>query len=274
MRMDAYQYLLTDRHGPVFRVWLNRPELRNAFNPQLIAELTDCFRGIRLEDGVRAVILGGRGPFFCAGADLNWMSEMVSYTPQENYEDALRLTMMLEALDNCPAVVVAAVQAGAYGGALGLMACCDIVIADLEARFAFSETRLGIGPATIAPYVVAKIGLTHARSLMLTGQGFDATHAQQIGLAHRLVPVEKVEHAAQAAAQNVLLASPAAAAKTKELLLELAGAHDKAIQERTAHLIAELRASPEGQEGLDAFIKKRQPSWQDDHEYGIPTYKV
>ncbi len=272
--MGDYQLLLTDRHGPVLRVWLNRPELRNAFNPQLIAELTDCFRGIQPGDGIRAVILGGRGPFFCAGADLNWMSDMVKYTTEENYEDALRLAMMLEVLDHCPAVVIAAVQSGAYGGALGLMACCDIVLADLEARFAFSETRLGIGPATIAPYVISKIGLTHARSLMLTGQGFDATHAQQIGLVHRLVPVENLEQAAQAMAQNVLLASPAAIAKTKELLLEIGEVKGKETLERTAHLIAELRASPEGQEGLDAFINKRQPAWQDDHEYGIPTFKV
>jgi methylglutaconyl-CoA hydratase len=272
--MPAYQHIITDRTGPVLRVWLNRPELRNAFNPQLIDELATCFTGVRGDAGIRAVLLGGRGPFFCAGADLNWMAEMVHYTSEQNYQDALRLAEMLEAIDTCPAAVIGVVQCGAYGGALGLMACCDIVVCDMEARFAFTEVRLGLAPATIAPYVIAKIGVSHARSMMIAGQGFDAPHAQHIGLVHRLVPVESLEQAAQAMAQNVLLAGPAAVVHTKQLLRELAGAPSTEVKESTAKLIAELRAGEEGQEGLDAFIKKRQPRWQADHGLGIPTLKV
>ena len=269
--MDHYEHLVVDDHGALLRIWLNRPELRNAFNPQLVAELTDVFRGIHVGGPVRVVTLGGRGQFFCAGADLNWMAEMVNYTGEENYEDALRLAGMLETLDSCPAFVICHVQRGAFGGALGLMSCCDAVVCDMEATFAFSETRLGISPATIAPYVLSKIGLTHGRSLMLSGQRFDSAHAEHIGLVHRIAPLDYLEQTALAMADAALLASPAAVAKSKALLRDLGGAVSEGTRQKTAALIAELRASGDGQEGLKAFLSKRRPAWQEASGLGMAT---
>lgn len=261
--MAEPEHLQIERVGPVVHVWLNRPEVRNAFNPQLIAELTAVFNSLGAEDGTRAVALGGRGKVFCAGADLTWMREMAGYTREENLADARRLADMLAALDGCACPLVGRVQRGAMGGALGLMACCDSVICTDDALFAFSEVRLGISPATIAPYVISKVGAAHARDLFLSGERFSAGRALSTGLVHRVVPVDELDAAVEEKLGELLQAGPHAAAATKALIRDVAPALTPHLREQTAQLIAELRASAEGQAGLSAFLAKRQPPWQE-----------
>ena len=262
----TYRHLAVNPEDSILRVWLDRPAVRNAFNAELVSELTSCFRSISAGGSIRAVVLGGRGGVFCAGADLNWMRETADYDEQENYADALRLADMLAAVHNCPCPVVCRVQKAAMGGALGLMACCDSVICTDNSVLAFSEVRLGISPATIAPYVIAKIGVSHARDLFLSGQRFSARHALNIGLVHRLTPPEQLDEAVGDKLSELLLAGPRAASATKSLLLDLAGAHTPQVREQTAQLIAALRTSEEGQEGLRAFLEKNRPAWQEESE--------
>jgi len=263
MNTNSYKCLAIDREDPVMRIWLNRPAVRNAFNPQLIAELRNCFNSIQDDNNVRVVLLGGRGDVFCAGADLNWMQDMAGYSKEENYEDALELADMLAALNQCPCPIICRVQKAAMGGALGLMACCDTVICADDCVLAFAETRLGISPATIAPYVVAKIGTSNARDLFLSGQRFSAQHAFNIGLVHQLSAPSDLDEVVANKVSEALLAGPKAARATKKLLLSLADTISSEIREQTAKLIAELRASAEGQEGLAAFLAKRRPEWQE-----------
>jgi methylglutaconyl-CoA hydratase len=260
--MTSYTCLETELTGGVLSVWLNRPELRNAFNAELIGELADCFGAIGAGGDTRVVVLGGRGPVFCSGADLHWMQEMVRYSEAENQADALRLAQMLAALDGCACPVLGRVQKAAFGGALGLLACCDSVIATSDAQFGFPEVRLGIAPATIAPYVVSKIGVSNARDLFLSGETFGAEHARRIGLVHQVVEPADLDAAVSAKLTELLKAGPLAAAETKKLIRQVSGADLAAYQESTARLIAALRVSEEGQDGLKAALDKRKPSWR------------
>jgi methylglutaconyl-CoA hydratase len=236
--------------GPVLRVTMARPERRNAFDASLIAELTEAFADV---GDARAVVLSGEGASFSAGADVEWMRSSVELTQEENIEDALRLRAMLDAIDGCPAPVVARVQGHALGGGVGLVACCDIVIAEPGAQFAFSEVKLGIVPAVISPFALAKIGPSAARRLFVTGERFGADVALRIGLVHEVtgeldVGVERV-------VGELLSAGPAAARGAKELARAPFGADE------TARRIAAHRTSDEGQEGLRAFLEKRAPTW-------------
>lgn len=261
--MADCQCIELEARGDVLWIWLNRPEVRNALNPQLIAELTECLLNQASSDQApRAIVLGGRGPVFCAGADLAYMREIAGFGPEQNREDALRLAALFEALDSCPCPVVCRVQHGGFGGALGLIACCDSVIADEDATFSFPEVRLGIVAATIAPYVLAKIGLSHARDLLLSGERFTAPYATRIGLVHQCVASAALDLAVEAKLAELLMAGPLAARATKQLLQELHGAPSAAVKEQTAALIADMRASAEGQEGLAAALGKRKPAWQ------------
>ncbi|MCH7472886.1 enoyl-CoA hydratase/isomerase family protein [bacterium] len=260
--MSKYEHLEVEPDGPVARVWLNRPEVRNAFNPALIAELTDCLSSVGQQEGVRVVVLGGRGKMFSAGGDLAWMRGMVDYSAEENLADARRLTDMLRATSACPCPVVCRVQGGAMGGGMGIMACCDSVICTTEAVFALSEVRVGLSPATITPYVAAKIGYSHIRDLALSGERFDAQRALSIGLVHQVVPETELDAAVEAKVSELLKAGPEAAAATKALLRDVAGAISPEDEERGAQLIAGLRVSREGQEGLSAFVQKRKPDWR------------
>ncbi len=264
---QGFQFLTVERKGAVATVILNRPEFHNAFNAALIDELTRCFAALGLEDGEadgpgpRAIVLTGAGTSFSAGADLHWMRQSLDLTVEENRADAERLAAMFEAIDRCPRPVVARVNGAAFGGGAGLIAVCDVAVAAAGARFAFSETKLGIGPAVIAPYVLRTIGESHARALFLTGARFDAERAREIGLVHQVVPPDGLDAAVREQLALLLSSGPGAIAAVKGLLRELRSLDSAASRRETAALIARLRTSPEGQEGIRAFLEKRQATW-------------
>jgi enoyl-CoA hydratase/carnithine racemase len=243
--------LRVERDGALLRIAMARPERRNAFDASLIAELTDAFTDV---GDARAVVLSGDGPSFCAGADVEWMRSSVELTHDENVADALRLRAMLDAIDGCPAPVVARVQGHALGGGCGLVACSDIAIASPDAQFAFSEVKLGIVPAVISPFALAKIGPGAARRYFVTGERFGADVALRIGLVHEVA--EDFDAAVEHVVGELLSAAPNAARAAKEL------ARAPLSAEETAQRIAAHRTSDEGQEGLRAFLEKRSPGWR------------
>lgn len=238
---------------------LDRPDQRNAFNAELIAELTAVARELT-HDRPRAVVLAGAGPSFSAGADLTWMRSMRGRSEEENLADARTVAAMFRALDELPCAVIGRVHGHAMGGGAGLVAVCDTVVAAADTVFAFSEVKLGIAPAVISPYVVRSIGRSHARALFVTGERFDAARAEQIGLVHCTVDVEDLDALVAALLDEVLAAGPEAVAAAKRLP-ELASAPLDDAGEATARVIAELRTGAEGQEGMAAFLEKRKPSW-------------
>jgi methylglutaconyl-CoA hydratase len=249
------------QHG-VAVVTLNRPDLHNAFNETLIAELTELLNVLDADDDVRAVVLAGSGKSFCAGADLNWMKKMAGYGPAENLADAQALALMLRTLNGLSKPTVARVQGAAYGGGVGLTACCDIAIAAIEASFALSEARLGLIPATISPYVIEAIGARQARRYFLTGERFDAAEAYRIGLVHDIVPIAELDDRVNELLGQLLLAGPRAQMECKALIRGVAHRPiDAAVIGGTAEHIAAVRASPEGKEGVAAFLDKRAASW-------------
>jgi methylglutaconyl-CoA hydratase len=243
--------LRIERDGDVLRVTLARPDRRNAFDAELIAELASAFVDV---GRARAVVLAGEGPSFCAGADVEWMRSSIDLSYDENVADALALRRMLESIDGCPAPVICPVQGHALGGGAGLVACADVVIAAPDAVFAFSETKLGIVPAVISPFALAKIGPSWARRLFPTGERFGAELAQRIGLVHELA--DDLNAAVERVLGELRSAGPRAARAAKRLVLDapLDGLE-------TARRIAERRTSDEGQEGLRAFLEGRRPDW-------------
>jgi methylglutaconyl-CoA hydratase len=245
--------LRVERDGSVLRVTLARPERRNAFDAALIDELTTAFADV---GEARAVVLRGDGPSFSAGADVEWMRSSVELSFDENVADALRLRALLDAIDGCPAPVVAAVQGHALGGGCGLVACCDIAIASPDAQFAFTEVKLGIVPAVISPFALAKIGPGAARRWFVTGERFSAGTALQIGLVHEVAA--DLDAAVTRVVGELLAAGPQAARAAKRLARAPLSAGE------TARLIAQHRTSDEGQEGLRAFLDKRPPAWDGD----------
>ncbi len=247
--------------GYVAQVVLNRPEVHNAFNAELIARLTDTFEALREREQVRVVILRGEGASFCAGADLHWMREMVNYSHAQNLDDARALARMFEVIDHCPKPVIARVHGSAMGGGVGLVAVCDLAFATPDARFAFSEVKLGLIPAVIAPYVVRKIGYGHARALFLTGERFDAETAHRIGLVYRVVPADQLDEAIRQTVANLLQNGPQAMTAAKMLLYATQTLPPDELRSLTVARIAELRVSAEGQEGIRAFLEKRKPSF-------------
>jgi len=248
----------------VVTVTLNRPERHNSFDDALIAALTDCFRRLGGDAGVRAVVLAGRGRSFSAGADLDWMRRVAGYGAAENEADARALAAMLHALDRMPKPTVALVQGAAYGGGVGLVACCDVAIAAERASFCLSEVRLGLTPATISPYVVNAIGARHARRYFQTAEVIPAARAREIGLVHELVADDDALAEAGAAMLATLLGNaPEAQAEAKALVFLAEGRPvDEATGDETARRIAQRRASAEGREGLAAFLGKRTPAWR------------
>src|SRR5215210_7441358 len=257
-----YEHLKRTGDGAVVTVTLARPDSHNALNAALIEELTSCFEEISDDERERVVVLAGEGRSFCAGADVGYMRETASFSYEENLEDARRLAMMFWTIDECPKPVVAKVQGAAMGGGAGLVAVADVVVVDAEARFAFSEVRLGIAPATIAPFVVRKIGISHARSLFLTGERFGSERAREIGLVHRIVPKDGLDEAVEEKVGELLLGGPVAQATLKGLLRRLETTEPMEAPGLTARVISELRTGEEGQEGLAAFIEKREPRWR------------
>lgn len=253
----------SDRAG-IRTLALNRPQLHNAFDDTLIAELTDALRAAGSDPAVRAVVLTGEGASFSAGADLNWMRGMAKASEAQNREDSLRLARLMRTLQYLPKPTVARVNGAAYGGGVGLIACCDIAIGTDAAKFGLTEVKLGLVPAVISPYVVAAIGLRQARRLFLTGELFDAPTAQRIGLLHQCVPADSLDEAVDGTLAALAKAGPVAQAEAKRLALGVAGLDEtraEAIDRENAALIARLRVSAEGQEGLGAFLDKRTPAW-------------
>jgi methylglutaconyl-CoA hydratase len=253
------------RVGPVARVTLSRPEVRNAFNAELIADLHDTFTTLADEppEDLRAVVLAGEGAAFCAGADVAWMRASAALSIEDNEADARRMAEMLESIDACPVPVVARVHGAALGGGMGLCAVVDVTLATADTRFGFTETKLGILPAVISPFVIARIGEGHARALFPTGESFDAERALRIGLVHEVLPDEPALDARLAILLDELLAAgPTAARAAKAVILEQRGLDPVGRRALTVAAIAEQRISSEGQEGLTAFLEKRAPSWR------------
>ncbi len=257
--------------GVVAHVVLDRPDIHNAFDAGMIDALRQAFAHLSNESpsALRAVVLRGEGASFCAGADIAWMRASAGLTREQNEADAMALSAMLDAIDRCPAPVIARVQGVALGGGMGLCAVSDLVIAEAGARFGFTETRLGILPAVIAPFVVAKIGETHARALFPGGRRFDATRAVRIGLVHEIVEGEAaLDRAVEAAVDDILRAGPTAARAAKAIVREIRGLPHESTRWHTARRIAGQRVSEEGQEGLRAFLEKRRPAWAPEREDG------
>ena len=254
------------RDGPFARVTLARPKTRNAFDAQLIDELRGTFERLAAEPSevLRGVVLAGEGPIFCAGADVEWMRASVGLSVDENERDAAAMQAMFSAIDACPAPVIARVQGAALGGGMGLCAVADIVIATAATEFGFTETRLGIIPAVISTFVLPKIGESHARALFVTGQRFDADRARSIGLVHEVVAdVAALDVRVDELLGDLRAAGPAAARAAKVLGRELRALHPDEARRHVVREIARRRTSPEGQEGLTAFVEKRPPRWRD-----------
>lgn len=257
----AYRFLVTHRDGPVERLTLNRPDVRNAFNEEMIAELTHWAAATADDDEIRAVVLDGAGPVFCAGADLAWMSKMVTYTHVENISDATAAATMFAALDELPMPVIGRIHGAALGGGAGLAAICDIAVADESTVFGFTEVKLGIVPAMISPFVLSRIGASAAREMFLTGMRFPAARASEIGLISASVPASELAARVNGYVTEILSAAPEAVATIKALIRRVAGHPPGDVRGLTAETLAERRASAEGQEGMQAFLTKRKPSW-------------
>ena len=253
--------LAVDANGRA-TVTLNRPEVHNAFDDVLIAQLTETFESLGKRADVRVVLLAANGKSFSAGADLGWMRRMANYSEAENRADAEQLARLIHVLDALPKPTVARVQGAAIGGGVGLVAACDVAIASEAASFALSEVRLGLIPAIISPYVIGAIGPRQARRYMLTAERFDAVEAKRIGLVHQAVPAVELDVAVDAVVAALLLGGPEAVRESKALARDVGGSPDDATRADTARRIARLRASPEGKEGVSSFLEKRKPRWQ------------
>ena len=262
-----YTPFFLEEIGPngVARITLTRVDVHNAFNDALIAELTAALQGLDNDPRVRMVILAAKGRSFSAGADLNWMKEMAGYGESENLKDARGLAELMRTLNELSKPTLALVQGAAFGGGVGLVACCDIAIAAEEASFCLSEVRLGLIPAVISPYVIAAMGQRAARRYFLSAERFPASEALRLGLVHEVVSGEDLETRGQRLSQVLLAGGPAAQRETKDLIFAVSNkAIDEAVIEDTAVRIARLRKSPEGREGVNAFLEKRKPDWAQD----------
>ena len=257
------QAVITALDGGVLTVSLNRPEQHNAMNPAIMRDLTRIFSWLPGRGDVRVVVLSGNGRSFCAGADLSFMRAAADYTYEQNVADGQAIFDLMLAVDRCPQPVVGRVNGAAIGGGAGLVSCCDIVVAAERATFAFSEARLGIVPAVISPFVLSRIGPSHARELFLTGERFDARRAQAIGLVHHIVADSDLDATVADRVAQLLQAAPGAQAAIKELIRTVAYQPKESARDYTAETIARRRASDEGREGMSAFLEKRKPWWQE-----------
>ncbi|HEX9767619.1 MAG TPA: enoyl-CoA hydratase/isomerase family protein [Kiloniellales bacterium] len=257
------QLVLQQIDKGVGRLTLNRPEVHNAFDDALIGELTAALLALEADPQVRAVVLAAAGKSFSAGADIAWMQRMAGYSERENLEDARALAGLMSTLDRLAKPTVALVQGAAFGGGVGLVACCDIAIASEAATFSLSEVKLGLIPAVISPYVVAAMGPRAARRFILTAERFSAQQALHHGLVHEVVPADRLEETARHFLDHLAQGGPRAQAAAKDLILSLAGQPiSRALVEETAERIARIRVGEEAREGLAAFLEKRKPGWQ------------
>ncbi len=250
-----------DQRG-VARLTINRPEIHNAFDDALIEQLIQMLERVEADSTIRILILGSEGKSFSAGADLNWMRRMADYTSEENFADAMQLAKLMECLNGLSKPTIARVQGAAFGGGVGLVACCDMAVASDNALFSLSEVRLGLIPAVISPYVVAAIGERASRRYFVTAERFFATQAKQMGLLHEVVKPEQLDETVEKLLQEILKGSPAAQTAAKKLVADVAfkPLNENLIRE-TAQRITDIRASDEGKEGLNAFLQKRTPGW-------------
>ena len=257
-----YQYLEIEQNNQVATVWLNRAELHNAFNTQVIEELTNCFTALNTRNDVRVVILAGRGKSFSAGADLNWMKQAGQASKQDNEADALKLAKMLQSLATLKQPTIARVHGIAFGGGMGLASACDICVASVDAKFATSEVRLGLAPSTISPYVIRAIGARQASRYFLTAERISANQAQNIGLVHEVISAEDLDAKVDEIVQVLLLGGPEAQASSKQLI-QLVDQQElnEALLLETAQHIAHVRQGAEAKNGLTAFLNKQSPDW-------------
>lgn len=261
MKPDSYQTIDVAEDEPVARLTLSRPDVRNAFDEVLIAELTAAVKALEGRRDIRVAILSGAGEVFSAGADLNWMRRVAGYTYEQNVADAMALADLVESLYMMPQATVARVNGPCIGGGLGLLAACDVAVASSDAFFAFREVRLGISPATISPYVIRKIGERNARDCFLTGRRLEAAAALSIGLVNEVVAPEALDDAVDRWVGRFLHSGPEAVKATKHLIARVSRAQIREIKADTADVIAKLRGSEEGREGFAAFFEKRKPDW-------------
>jgi methylglutaconyl-CoA hydratase len=257
------RWLTVTIDGKVARLTLNRPEVHNALDGELIGELHRAFEELGAADSevVRVVVLAGAGRSFCAGADVNWMRASLDFSEEENIADAMRMARMFDTVNRCPLPVVARIHGAALGGGVGLAAVCDVAVASAAAVFGLSEVKLGIAPAVISPYVIAKIGRSQARAFFLTGQRFDAQRAFQIGLVHHVVPGEQLDAEVDRICGEFMTAAPRAIKRAKALIAAVPDMTHAEAMQFTAETIASLRTSPEGQDGLRAYLERRKPGW-------------
>ncbi len=263
MADKKYETILVSHEGKIARVWLNRPEIHNAFNAVMIQELIDAFQGIAQEESVRVAVFSGKGKSFCAGADLNWMREVIRYSFEQNLAESLQIAELHYQIYSLPKPTIARVNGTAIGGGTGFLSACDIVVAAEDAKFGLSEVKMGLVPAAISPYVLRRIGENQARQYFLTGERFDARRALDIGLVNVVAPPEKLDEKIDGLIDSLLSSGPEALASCKELLRRVPGMSFEEAKEYTARMIAELRVSREGQEGMAAFLEKRKPNWTD-----------
>ncbi|UCB58454.1 MAG: enoyl-CoA hydratase/isomerase family protein [Thermoplasmatales archaeon] len=244
-------------------VYLNRPDVHNALNEQLMKELTICFKKLAVDDNIRIIILTGKGKSFCAGADLNWMKNMVKYSMEKNIEDSKLLLDLFESIYNCPKPVIGRVNGNAFGGGIGLFAVCDIVIVVPECKFAFSEVKLGIIPSVISTYVRRRINISNMKRLFLTGEHFDSIYAKEIGLVDFIISYEELDTLVEKYIKILLSSGPKAISEVKKLVDSYEQMKLKDYKKYTVEKISELRVSDEGQEGINAFLEKRKTNWSE-----------
>lgn len=261
-----FRHLVLEIESQIARVTLNRPEVRNAFNDRLIHELHECFKSLGEREDLRAVILSGAGKVFCAGADINWMRSSIQYTREENFDDAMRMAEMLQAIDRCPVPVIARVHRAAFGGALGLIGASDIAVASRDTKFSFSEVRLGILPAVISTFVLRKIGYGQARRYFLTGEVFDAEQAKAMGLVHEVVDEDELDTTVENLIEAIRKAGPKAVREAKKLLHTLPHIDPGERVRFCAETIARVRVTDEAQAGLKAFLDRESPPWLNPNE--------
>jgi len=258
---SSYTTLACKTDGPVGRVWFNRPEIHNAFNATVIDEMSRLFAELAKDTNIRVVVLSGKGRSFCAGADLNWMREVVKQSYEENLAESNALADLFYQLYTFKRPIVGMINGAAIGGGTGFVALCDIAIAARSAKFSFSEVKIGVVPACIGPYVIRKMGEGKARELFITGERMNAERACEVGLVNRVVDDDQLEAAVEAQVQTILSSGPEAVAMAKKLISEVPGMTPVQFKPFTAEMIASLRVSEEGQEGMAAFLEKRKPSW-------------
>lgn len=263
MKMPEYKTIEVERNNKIAKIYLNRPEVHNALNNFLINDLYDIFEKLNLEDDIRAIVLTGNGKSFCAGADLNWMKSVINYDYEQNYQESLKLAKLMYLIFTHSKPVIAGINGSAIGGGVGLMSVCDILIASENAKFGLSEVRLGLVPAAISPFVMSRIGEANARELFITGERIDAGKAKEIGLVNIVVPHSELYSAIDNKLSLILNNGPNAVKTVKEMIFKVTQVKFPEIQEYTAKLIADLRLSDEGQEGMNAFLEKRKPYWAD-----------